>query len=129
MPFARISLRQGHSPEYLRALSDSLHSALVECFDVPEADRFQLIHQHAPGEMVFDRHYLGGPRSEDFVLIHLTAGKPRSVATKQAFYRRLAERLSQSPGLAPADLMVVIQHNQAEDWSFADGKASLVADR
>ena len=52
MPFARISLRKGKSPEYLRALSDSLHQALVEAFEVPEADRFQLIHQHEPEELV-----------------------------------------------------------------------------
>jgi len=48
MPFTRISLIKGKSPEYLQALSDSLHQALVEAFDVPPTDRFQVIHQHAP---------------------------------------------------------------------------------
>uniref|UniRef100_E6PQC7 4-oxalocrotonate tautomerase-like domain-containing protein n=1 Tax=mine drainage metagenome TaxID=410659 RepID=E6PQC7_9ZZZZ len=35
MPYARISLLKGKSLEYRRALSDNLHRALVEAFDVP----------------------------------------------------------------------------------------------
>jgi phenylpyruvate tautomerase PptA (4-oxalocrotonate tautomerase family) len=123
MPFARISLRRGKPAAYLQALSDSLHEALVEAFDVPPADRFQLFHQHDPEELVFDRHYLGGPRSDDFVLIAITAGRPRSADPKRRFYRRLAERLAAAPGIAPRDVMVVISTTQAEDWSFADGVA------
>lgn len=125
MPYARISLLQGKSPEHLRALSDSLHSALVEAFDVPPDDRFQIIHQHAPGELIYDTHYLGGPRSADFVLIAITAGRPRSLDTKRRFYRRLAERLAQSPGIDSRDVMVVITTAEAEDWCFANG-TSLV---
>jgi phenylpyruvate tautomerase PptA (4-oxalocrotonate tautomerase family) len=49
MPFVRISLLKGKSPEYLRALSDGIHRALVEAFDVPPADRFHEIQQHEPG--------------------------------------------------------------------------------
>jgi len=126
MPLTRISLARGKSPEYLRALSDSLHRAMVEAFDVPPDDRFQIIHQHEPGELVFDRHYLGGPRSDDFVLLQITAGRPRSIATKAAFYRRLAERLAEAPGLRPEDVMVVISTTQLDDWSFASGAASMV---
>ena len=126
MPLTRISLVRGKSPEYLRALSDSLHRALVEAFEVPPDDRFQIIHQHEPGELVFDLHYLGGPRSDDFVLFQITAGWPRSTATKAAFYRRLVERLAEAPGLRPEDVMVVISTTQLDDWSFAGGVASMI---
>lgn len=126
MPYARISLLQGKPPAYLRALSDSLHRALVEAFEVPADDRFQVFHQHAPGELVFDRHYLGGPRSDDYVLIAITAGRARSSETKRAFYRRLVERLAESPGIASADVMVVITTTQLDDWSFADGAATML---
>ena len=129
MPFARISLRKGKSAEYLRALSDSLHQALVEAFEVPEADRSQLIHQHEPEELVFERHYLGGPRSDDFVLIAITAGRVRSADTKRGFYRRLAQRLAEAPGIASRDVMVVITTTQAEDWSFAHGAALINLDQ
>jgi len=126
MPYSRISLLQGKTAEYLRALSDSLHRALVEAFDVPADDRFQAFHQHAPGELVFDRHYLGGPRSDDYVLIAITAGRVRSTDTKRAFYRRLVELLAESPGIASRDVMVVITTTQADDWSFAGGAATLL---
>lgn len=122
-PFARISLHAGQPPAFLCALSDSLHQAMVEAFDVPADDRFHVFHPHAPGELVFDRSYLGGPRGDGFVLIAITAGKARSADTKRRFYRRLAERLATSPGIAPRDVMVVITTTQAEDWSFANGVA------
>ena len=124
MPFARISLHRGKSPEYLRLLSEGLHQALVENFEVPATDRFQVIHQHEVGELIFDSHYLGGPRSADFVLIAITAGRPRDTATKQRFYRRLVERLSVAPGIDPEDVMVVISTTQADEWSFAGGRGN-----
>ena len=84
MPYARISLHRGASPDYLRALSASVYQAMHEAFEVPAGDCFQVIHQHDPGELVFDRHYLGGPRSDAFVLVAITAGRPRSEACKRA---------------------------------------------
>ena len=122
MPFTRISLLRGKSPEYLSAVSDNLQRALVEAFDVPAADWFQLIHQHAPGELVFDRDYLGGPRSDDFILFAVTAGRPRSTEVKQAFYKRLVALLAEAPGVRPEDVMVVITTTNPEDWSFSAGQ-------
>lgn len=72
MPYARISLHRGKSPDYLQALSQGLHDALVESFNIPVADRFHVIHQHEVGEMIIDPNYLGGPRSHDYVLIAIT---------------------------------------------------------
>ena len=124
MPFTRISLLKGKSSEYVRALSDSLHKALVEAFDVPPDDRFQAIHQHEPGELIFDQNYLGGPRSDDFVLFAVTAGRPRTAQVKQAFYKRLATLLAESPGIRPEDVMVVVNTTSSEDWSFSSGDVS-----
>lgn len=128
MPFSRISLLKGKTPEYLRALSDSLHQALVECFEVPTTDRFQVIHQLAPQELVFDRHYLCGPRSDDFVLIAITAGRLRNTEIKKAFYGRLVELLSAAPGIRREDVMVVITTTSLDEWSFGNGRATLVDD-
>lgn len=122
MPIARISLLKGKSSEYLRALSDGLHQALVDAFEVPPDDRFQIIHQHEAGELVFDRHYKGGPRSDDFVLICITAGKLRSTSTKHAFYKRLVDLLANAPGIRPEDVMVVINTTNTDEWSFSAGR-------
>jgi phenylpyruvate tautomerase PptA (4-oxalocrotonate tautomerase family) len=127
MPYVRISLHRGKSPEYLQQLSESVYRAMREAFEVPEHDRFQVIHQLDPGELVFDRDYLGGPRSDDFVLIAITAGRPRDGATKRAFYKRMVELLTQAPGIAPEDVMIVIQTTASEDWSFGGGRAGITA--
>ena len=121
MPFTRISLLAGKSPEYLAAISDSLDRAMTECFDVPKGDRFAAFHQHKPGELIFDRGYRGGPRSDDYVFFHITTGKMRSDETKRRFYRRLAECLAAAPGMRPEDVMVTIVNATFEDWSFASG--------
>jgi phenylpyruvate tautomerase PptA (4-oxalocrotonate tautomerase family) len=125
MPFIRISLLKGKSAEYLRALSDSIHQAMVETFNVPPADRFQIIHQHAPEELIFDRNYLAGPRSDDFVLISVTTGKPRSQEVRNAFFARTVELLRQSPGLRPEDIMIVVSTSEPGEWSFGDGRAQM----
>ncbi|WP_086995132.1 tautomerase family protein [Rhizobium sullae] len=125
MPFVRISLLKGKSRDYLHALSDSIHRALVETFNVPPNDRFQVIHQHEPGELIFDRHYLSGPRSDDFTLIAITAGKPRSTETRKAFFKRAVELLGESPGLRAEDVMIVVTTTSEDEWSFGGGKAQM----
>jgi len=125
MPMARISLLKGKPQSYLKALSDGVHRAMVEAFDVPPDDRFQVIHQHEPEELVFDRNYMGGPRSDNYVLICITAGKPRSTSMKETFYRRLTEVLAESPGIRPEDVMVVVSMTSFDGWSFGGGVAAL----
>ena len=68
--------------------------------------------------------YSGGPRNHDFVLIAITAGRPRSIATKQRFYQELVSKLNHALGLDPENVMVVITTTEAEDWSFAGGRGN-----
>ncbi|CAI1574115.1 Tautomerase enzyme [Serratia ficaria] len=126
MPFSRIALHQGKSADYLRRLSDSLQQALVDTFSVPPADKFQVIDQYRPGQLVYDRDYLGGPRSADFVLFYITIGRPRDTATKQRFYQRLAALLAENLQMRPEDLMVVITTTRLDEWSFSAGRASMI---
>lgn len=121
MPFTRISLKEGKSPAYLQAIADSLDRALVDAFEVPENDRFVAIHQHRDGELIFDGSYRGGPRSDDFILFHVTTGRTRSADTEARFYRRLVDNLQASPGVRPEDVMIVIANSTFDDWSFASG--------
>lgn len=128
MPFVRISLLKGKPPEYLRALSTGVQLALTETFSVPANDCFQIFHQLAHDELVFDRHYLGGPRSDDYLLIAITIGRPRDTQTKKSFYRRLASLLETSPGIRAQDVMVVFNTTQPDDWCFGNGVATMVDD-
>jgi phenylpyruvate tautomerase PptA (4-oxalocrotonate tautomerase family) len=127
MPFVRISLRSGNSRDFLEALSASAHKAMTEAFEVPRDDLFHAIHQHEEHELIFDSHYMGGPRNEGWVLLNMTAGRARSTETKRRFYRRLTECLAESPGIEPGNVMVIINATQPEDWSFGNGIAAIDA--
>jgi phenylpyruvate tautomerase PptA (4-oxalocrotonate tautomerase family) len=121
MPFTRISLLAGKSPAYLQAVADSLDRALVERFEVPETDRFVVIDQLRPEELIFDRHYRGGPRSDDFIVFHITTGRTRSTETRASFFQQLVERLAEAPGIRPEDVMIILANSTFEDWSFTSG--------
>jgi phenylpyruvate tautomerase PptA (4-oxalocrotonate tautomerase family) len=62
MPFVNISLARGKAGEYIEAVSRAVHDALVAELHMKPEDEFQLISQHEPGEMVFNRNFRGGPR-------------------------------------------------------------------
>jgi len=122
MPLTRIVCRETLSEEAVAIISDTLHECLVREFAVPLQDKFQIIERLPARQRVYDRHYLSGGRSDDFVLVLITAGKPRSTEQKRRFYRALSEGLSAKVGISPEDVMVTIQFNQAEDWSFSRGE-------
>ena len=128
MPLVRISLIKGKSREHIRAIADGVHRSLVEAYQVPVEDRFQLIEQYERDDFVYDADYLGIHRTDDVVFIHITASDWRDTATKKAFYKTLVARLTESPGLRPEDVLIVFAPNGREDWSFGKGLAPYVKD-
>ncbi|MFM4975852.1 MULTISPECIES: tautomerase family protein [Aeromonas] len=121
MPLTRITVREGMSDARLQQLSDLYHQTLVEVFDVPPEDKFQILEALPAKALVYHPHYQTGRRDGDFILFQILAGKPRSTAVKQRLYERLAERLHADLGIHPDNLMVVIQLNGCEEWSFGRG--------
>ncbi|HKR76258.1 MAG TPA: tautomerase family protein [Rhodanobacter sp.] len=123
MPLVRISLRRGKSATYLAALRNGIYAAMRESFDVPENDRFILIHQHDDEEFDCDPNYLGIARSDELVIVQIACNNTRTVAQKQAFYRRVAENLAAAPGLRPEDVFINLLETTRENWSFGNGIA------
>jgi phenylpyruvate tautomerase PptA (4-oxalocrotonate tautomerase family) len=123
MPLVRISLRRGKSAAHLAALRSGVYQAMRETFAVPEDDRFILVHQHDPAEFDCDPHYLGIERSDDLVIVQITCNSGRTVAQKQAFYRRVAQNLAADPGLRPQDVFINLLETARENWSFGNGIA------
>lgn len=123
MPLTRVSLRRGKPPEYRRAILDQLYQAMRETFDVPEDDRFMVVTEHNAADLLYGEHYLGIERSDDLVLIQITANNTRSPAQKNALFKRIAERLAQKPGIRPEDVLVNLVEVTKENWSFGQGLA------
>ena len=123
MPLVRISLRIGKSPQYRRAVADSIHRSLVDTIKIPEKDRFQIVTEHAAGDLIYDPSYLDIPRSDDVLLVQITLSTGRSVEVKKALYARMVELLAESPGIRKEDLFVSLVEVAKENWSFGNGIA------
>lgn len=128
MPLVYISLLKGKSRDHIRAIADGVHQALVDRYNVPRDDRFQLIRQYDKDELIYDPDYLGVHRTDDIVFIHIIAGNWRDTPTKKALYEAIADRLVEKPGLRREDIQVVLSSNQRDEWSFGNGVASYVKD-
>jgi phenylpyruvate tautomerase PptA (4-oxalocrotonate tautomerase family) len=127
MPLVYYDTVRGRSPEQIRALLDSTQAAIVEAFETPERDRYQLVTEHSPGEMIIQDHGLGIERSENVVVIHMINrhGK-KTRSQKEKLYALLARNLKRDCGLDPGDLVVSITENGSEDWSLGYGKSQFL---
>jgi 4-oxalocrotonate tautomerase len=124
MPLSRIAFGTGRSPAWRKSVADNVHRALVETFNVPADDRFQILTEHAPGsELIYDANYFGIRRSEAAVFIQLTVSNTRTVEQKKALYRRIADLLADDPGLRPEDVFINLVEVAKENWSFGNGEA------
>ena len=123
MPLVRISLRQGKSAAYRKALGDGVHQAMVEAINVPPLDRFQVITEHTPDGLIYDPEYLGIRRTDNIVFIQITLNAGRTLELKKALYARIVERLKQNPGIRPEDVFINLTEVPKENWSFGNGVA------
>jgi len=120
MPLVNISILKGKSPEYIKAVSDGINSAVIETMGFPEDDRYQIVHE-------IESHCLQyQDRSGDRVIMHLTMRAGRANKAKQAFYAKVVENLAKDPGIDPANVLITIVENHDIDWSFQDGVAQFV---
>jgi 4-oxalocrotonate tautomerase len=123
MPLVRISLRKGKSEQYRHAIADGVHQAMVEAIDAPKQDRFQVITEYSPNDLIYDPSYLGIERSDDVVFVQVTLSAGRKPPQKRKFYQRMAELLAKNPGLRPQDLVINLVETAWENWSFGNGEA------
>ncbi|MBV5122374.1 tautomerase family protein [Bacillus halotolerans] len=125
MPLLRFDLIEGRDQKALQSLLDTAHQAMVEAFGVPESDRYQIVHQHPPNELVIHDTGLGFHRSKDLIVISITS-KTRTKSQKEKLYALLAEKLEAECGISPEDLMVSITENGDAAWSFGLGEAQFL---
>lgn len=126
MPLVYYDVVRGRSRDQIRALLDSTQAAIVEAFEVPDRDRYQLVTEHTPDEMIIQDHGLGIDRSENIVVIQLISRRGKKTrAQKEKLSALLVRNLKRDCGLDPADLVLVITENESEDWSLGHGKAQF----
>jgi phenylpyruvate tautomerase PptA (4-oxalocrotonate tautomerase family) len=126
MPLVRIDLQQGKTPEYVAQVGEIIYRAMLAELNVPKDDRFQIVAQHAPAGLIFDRDYLGIHRTDDCIFIQITLNGGRPVELKQRFYRAVAEGLHRELKLRLEDVFINLVEVNKEDWSFGNGEAQYV---
>jgi len=123
MPLVRVSLRKGKSDDYKKAIGDGVYRAMREAINIPEEDRFVVISEHSESEFQFSKTYLDIARSDDLVIIQITANNTRTVEQKQALFAAIADLLSVNPGLRKQDVFISLVDVPKENWSFGNGIA------
>ncbi|MEV7663623.1 tautomerase family protein [Paenarthrobacter sp. NPDC089316] len=125
MPLVLIDLVRGRTPEEVRTLLNVVHRAMVKAFDVPETDRYQILTQHEPYELVLEDTGLGITRSEARLVIRFLS-RERPPEAKAELFRLLAASLESECGIRSADVVVAIAENGPSDWSFGMGEAQFL---
>lgn len=126
MPLVMVDTIRGEYDEpQLRTLLDAVQDAVVEAFDVPATDRYQILTQHEPFELVALDTGLGIERSNRLVMIRLSS-KARTQEAKVALYEALARNLADRLDISGNDLVVTINENGDADWSFGHGTAQFL---
>ena len=99
---------------------------MIEALTIPPDDRFQVITEHPPEGLIYDRTYLGIQRSDKIVFVQITLSAGRKPQQKRKLFQRMAEILAESPGLNPKDLVINLVEVSWENWSFGNGEAQYM---
>jgi phenylpyruvate tautomerase PptA (4-oxalocrotonate tautomerase family) len=115
MPIVHVHVRAGRPTAERKAILDGVHAALVEAFRIPETDRNQILHEHAP------EHFESG-KGPGFTLVELTVFPGRSGEAKRLLHAAIVRNLERSPGIVPADVLIVLHEPPLECWGIRGGK-------
>lgn len=125
MPLVNVHVLRGRPESELRTLLDAIQDAQVAAFEVPTTDRYQLLIQHDPHEVVVLDTGLGFDRSRNVVVIHVVS-RQRTRDAKAEFYTLAVKNLHERLGIDPGDVIITIAENGDEDWSFGGGHAQFL---
>lgn len=129
MPFIRVSyLENEYQENELQMISKSIMKVLMENFNVPENDYFQVFHAHKPSEFFYSKDYLKVRRTDQLLFIQIFLGAGRSTDQKRGFYKGLAEQLYLHCGINAGNVFVVLVETELEDWTFGKGLAQMIDD-
>ena len=125
MPLVRFDILKGKSDAHISNLLDAAHRAIVNSFDVPERDRYQILSEHDPSRIRVEDTGLGIQRTDNVVLVSVTS-RPRSEESKLKFYEVLCAELLSHCGIPSSDVVVSFTINADADWSFGLGRAQFL---
>jgi hypothetical protein len=122
MPLLQFDVIEGRSEAEMQAILDVAHEVVLEVFNVPERDRYQIVYENKARNMIFEDTGLGFTRSNQLIMLRVFTS-PRAEEQKLLFMKTLATKLEEQCGLKGNDLMISFFTNTRHDWSFGFGEA------
>lgn len=103
---------KSHLANAKAALSEAIHSALIEAFSYPEEKRFQRFIALDKEEFVFP-----GDRSERYIILEITMFTGRSIEAKKQLIALLYKNF-QALGISAKDLEIVMLESARHNWGI-----------
>ncbi|HFK1710895.1 tautomerase family protein [Bacillus sp. RC92] len=130
MPFVNVYYPEGLSnKEELKKVSTSIHLSLIEHFEVPENDYFQMFFPYPSNHFFYDPYYLlegEKKRTEKIMYVSITCGPGRTINQKKSLYQSLSKAISNHLNISTADIFITLNETSAENWSFGQRVAQMV---
>jgi 4-oxalocrotonate tautomerase len=123
MPLVRISVSPDVSHAQLEAIGNAVHDAMVQTFNVPQPDKFQVLTRHAVGELVCTPEFLGVAHSAKVAFVQITCAEGRTLEVKKALYAKIATLVEAAGAVRAADVVINLLEVKRENWSFGNGLA------
>jgi 4-oxalocrotonate tautomerase len=84
------------------------------------------VDEYEADNFFYSPNYMDIDHSDAFIVVQLTVSNTRTLAQKQALFKRILERLHDDAGVAPDDVFINLLEVGIENWSFGRGIAQYV---
>ncbi len=119
MPFVKVEIIEGKTPEYKALLLQSIHDALVLSLGIPDDDRFQRLYELKSADFEHRKTV-----TDKITLIELTFFPGRSKEMKRAAILEITRLLSERLSIVLNDIFIVINEPPLENWGLHGEQAS-----
>ncbi|MBK5504920.1 tautomerase family protein [Bacillus mycoides] len=130
MPFVNVYYHEDIlNKEELKKIGECIHLSLIEHFNIPENDYFQIFLPYQQNQFLYNPYYLlerGEMRTENMIHVSITCGPGRTVQQKKGLYQSISFEISACSNLKVTDIFITLHETAAENWSFGQGMAQLV---
>lgn len=96
-----------------KALSNVIHSCMVEALDFPSDKRF---HRFFPLDK--EDFYFASGRTEAYTIIEVSMFEGRSVEAKKQLLKLLFERINSELNISPRDIEITIFETPKHNWGI-----------
>jgi Tautomerase enzyme len=113
MPHARIDLHRTHQPR-LKEFSRAVLTGMVNGFDMPEDDLFQIFRLHEPGELVYSPTFPNQQR-DDIIFVEIVAQVGYNDDQKQGAMRSIVDEF-EALGVKRDNVLCVMLEVHGAAW-------------